>query len=195
MEGSGCFKYRVSKMKNPEVSVIVPVYKAEKYLARCMHGLLAQTLRNIEIILVDDGSPDNSGKMCDEYAAEDSRVRVYHKKNGGVATARQCGVEQAKGKYIIHADPDDWVDPTMVQCLYEQAEVENVDMVICDYYEEYSGKQTYISQRPTSMYVQDVMSDLLLQRLHGSLCNKLVRETCYKKTMYVFLMDKIWVRI
>ena len=95
---------------NPKVSVIVPIYKAESYLYKCIDSLLTQTLADIEILLIDDGSPDGSGMICDEYARKDSRVKVFHKSNGGVASARQCGLDHACGEYVIHADPDDWVE-------------------------------------------------------------------------------------
>ena len=118
----------------PKVSVIVPVYKAEKYLQRCVDSLLAQTFTDFELLLIDDGSPDRSGEICDEYAAADSRVRVFHKVNGGVSSARQCGMDNATGEYTIHADPDDWVEPIMLKELYVKAKEENADMVFCNYY-------------------------------------------------------------
>ena len=80
----------------PSISVIIPVYKAEKYLHRCIDSLLAQTFTDFEILLIDDGSPDRSGEICDEYAAKDSRIRVIHKENGGVSSARQCGIDNAQ---------------------------------------------------------------------------------------------------
>ena len=98
----------------PVISIIVAVYKAESCLRRCVDSLLAQTFQDYEILLVDDGSPDRSGEICDEYARKDNRVRVFHKENGGVASARQCGMNNARGEYVIHADPDDWVEPNML---------------------------------------------------------------------------------
>ncbi len=82
---------------NPKISVIVPVYKAEKYLHRCVDSILAQTFTDFEVLLIDDGSPDRSGDICDEYAKKDSRVRVFHKENGGVSSARQYGIDNAQG--------------------------------------------------------------------------------------------------
>ena len=105
---------------SPKISVIVPVYKAEAYLHRCVDSLLAQTFQDFEVLLVDDGSPDRSGEICDEYARKDSRVRVFHKENGGVSSARQYGMDHAQGEYTIHADPDDWVEPTMLEELYRK---------------------------------------------------------------------------
>ena len=114
----------------PVISIIVAVYKAESCLRRCVDSLLAQTFQDYEILLVDDGSPDRSGEICDEYARKDNRVRVFHKENGGVASARQCGMNNARGEYVIHADPDDWVEPNMLEELYGKAKEENADIVV-----------------------------------------------------------------
>lgn len=101
-----------------EVSVIVPVYKAEKYLRRCVDSILAQTFTDFELILVDDGSPDNCGTICDEYYAKDSRVTVIHKANGGVSSARNVGLDAASGKYIMFCDSDDFVSPDWCNTLF-----------------------------------------------------------------------------
>ncbi|WP_338367787.1 glycosyltransferase family 2 protein, partial [Enterococcus faecium] len=87
-----------------EISIIVPVYKVEKYLRKCVDSILAQTFTDFEVILVDDGSPDNSGKICDEYAEKDNRVRVIHKENGGLSSARNAGIDVARGKYLGFVD-------------------------------------------------------------------------------------------
>ena len=164
----------------PKVSIIVPVYKAEKYLHKCVDSLLAQTFRDFEILLIDDGSPDKSGNLCDEYAAKDSRVRVIHKKNGGVSSARQCGIDNALGEYTIHADPDDWVEPDMLEELYNKAIEDNADMVICDYFfnSKKYNETKYVKQKPSELACQTVIKELF-QQLHGSCCNKLVRRVCY----------------
>lgn len=163
----------------PLVSVIVPVYNVEKYISQCIESILAQTYPIFELILVDDGSPDNSGKICDEYAAQDCRVKVIHQPNGGVSVARQTGMDNATGEYFIHADPDDWVEPTMIEELVAKAIEEDADMVICDYISENNYGQEYNSMnlplRPTA---DDLLRRLLLQQLHGSCCNKLVRRAC-----------------
>ena len=99
-------------MENKEenlVSVIIPVYNVEKYLPKCLDSVINQTYKNLEIILVDDGSPDNSGKICDEYAEKDSRIKVIHKENGGVSSARNVGIKQAKGQYLLFVDSDDYI--------------------------------------------------------------------------------------
>lgn len=162
----------------PKVSVIVPIYKAEKYLRRCVDSILAQTFTDFEVLLIDDGSPDNSGEICDEYAAKDSRVRVFHKENGGVSSARNLGLENASGEYTIHTDPDDWVEPTMLAELYSKAKFEDADMVICDFYEE-NYKQKYIEQEPRSLENEKILKQVLDGSIHGALWNKLIRKNCY----------------
>ncbi len=104
--------------ENDIISVIVPIYKVEKYLAKCVDSILVQTYSNLEIFLVDDGSPDNCGKMCDEYAQKDHRIKVIHKKNGGLADARNVAVDVATGEWIIFVDSDDYVEPNYVENLY-----------------------------------------------------------------------------
>ena len=175
----------MDNLQTPKISVIVPVYKAEAYLHRCVDSLLSQTFQDFEILLVDDGSPDKSGEICDEFAKMDTRVRVFHKENGGVSSARQCGMDHARGEYTIHADPDDWVDPTMLEELYRKAKEEDADMVICDFYEERKNKTLYIRQQPSSLDHETVLCELF-QQLHGSCCNKLVKRACYSKFIIKF---------
>lgn len=168
-------------MKQVLVSVIVPVYKAEVYLHRCVDSLLSQTMKDFEILLIDDGSPDKSGVICDEYASKDDRIRVFHKENGGVASARQLGIENVKGEYTIHADPDDWVEPTMLEELYSKAKKENADMVICDYYEDVCGRIEIKKLNLSNLDPHFLLKKLLQQELHGSTCNKLIRSSCYNR--------------
>ena len=165
----------------PKVSIIVPVYKAEKYLHRCIDSILSQSFTDWELILVDDGSPDSSGAICDEYAQKDARIQVIHKVNGGVSNARQSGMDIAKGEYVIHADPDDWVETNMLEELYGKAKEEDADMVICDFIYEYAAGPKYHRQNIESLDSRSVLKQLLLQQLHGSCCNKLVKRVCYNK--------------
>ena len=102
----------------PLLSVIIPVYKVEKYLRQCVDSVINQTYKNLEIILVDDGSPDNCGKICDEYAEKDKRVKVIHQLNKGLSGARNTGTEQASGEYIAFVDSDDWLDVHMYEDLF-----------------------------------------------------------------------------
>lgn len=115
------------------ISIIVPVYKAEKYLSRCMQSLLNQTMSDIEIILVDDGSPDNCPALCDAFASQDMRVKVVHKRNGGLSSARNAGMEAASGIYIGFVDSDDDVEPDMYEKMLQKAEQYKVDFVMADY--------------------------------------------------------------
>lgn len=115
----------------PKVSVIVPVYNTEKYLRECVDSLLKQTLTDIEIILIDDGSPDNSAYICDEYAKLDSRVKVIHKENGGLSSARNVALDICQGEYIGFVDSDDFVEPTMFEELYNSAINNDSDISIC----------------------------------------------------------------
>lgn len=113
----------------PKISVIVPVYNTEKYLHRCIDSILAQTFTDFELFLIDDGSKDGSGKICDEYAAKDSRVRVFHKENGGVSSARNSGLDNACGEWIAFVDSDDWIDNDYLSVLLEG---EKSDLCICN---------------------------------------------------------------
>lgn len=165
-------------MNKPLISIIVPIYNVEQYLHRSIDSILAQTFTGWELLLIDDGSPDRSGEICDEYAKKDNRVRVIHKENGGVSSARQKGQDEACGEYTIHVDPDDWVEPMMLEELYRKAKDDNADMVICDYYMNEGSHQFYIKQGPTELDNNVVLYELF-QQLHGSCCNKLVRRACY----------------
>ena len=120
------------------VSIIVPVYKSKDTLKRCVESLLAQTVEDTEMILVDDGSPDGSGELCDKLAEEDSRIRVIHKENGGVSSARNVGIEAAKGDYLLFADSDDYVEQDMVEKLLSG--IGNDDIAICGFHHHYQGR-------------------------------------------------------
>lgn len=114
----------------PLISIIVPIYKVEPYLRKCIDSILNQTHKNLEVILVDDGSPDNCGTICDEYAAQDNRVRVIHKANGGLSSARNAGLDVMTGAYVGFVDSDDWIEPNMYQKLLELMEQYDAQMAI-----------------------------------------------------------------
>ncbi len=115
-----------------EISIIVPVYNVESYLKRCMESILAQSFQNFEVVLVDDGSTDTSGMICDEYAERNANVRVVHKANGGVAAARNTGIEESRGTYITFIDSDDYVERHYLEVLYRSIRNQNADLAICD---------------------------------------------------------------
>ena len=116
-------------MIQPKVSVIIPCYKVEKYLDRCVESVINQTLKDLEIILVDDESPDHVPEICDEWALKDARIKVIHKKNGGLGMACNSGIEVATGKYVAFLDSDDWIDANMYQTMYDTAEKHQAQMV------------------------------------------------------------------
>lgn len=115
----------------PKLSIIVPVYKVEKYLAKCIESILSQTFKDFELILVDDGSPDHCGFICDEYAKKDPRIKVLHQKNKGVSAARNAALNIAKGTYLGFVDADDWIDQDMFQVMLHTALTKEADVVIC----------------------------------------------------------------
>jgi glycosyltransferase involved in cell wall biosynthesis len=125
---------------NPKVSVVVPIYGVEKYLRQCVDSILSQTLKEIEVILVDDGSPDGCPAIVDEYAAKDSRVVAVHQENGGYGRAVNHGIELAKGEYIGIVESDDWIEPEMYEKLYEKAKLTGVDLVKSQFYIYNSAK-------------------------------------------------------
>lgn len=114
-----------------KISVIVPVYRVEEYLPKCVESIINQTYKNLEIILVDDGSPDRCGQMCDEYAKEDDRIRVVHKQNGGLSSARNAGLDVATGEYIGFVDSDDYIAPEMYETLYKQIKADGTCLAAC----------------------------------------------------------------
>ena len=115
------------------ISAIVPAYNVEKYLERCVNSILIQTYENFEIILVDDGSKDQSVEICDKFAQEDNRIKVIHKENGGLSSARNAGMKIAEGKYIVFIDSDDDIEPNMFELMLQAAEENKADFVMTDY--------------------------------------------------------------
>ena len=132
------------------ISIVVPVYNTEKYLKRCVDSILAQTYTDLEIILVDDGSKDSSGAICDEYAKQDQRIQVVHKKNGGVSSARNLGLDLAQGEYIAFVDSDDYLDPNMYEEMYKVALEYNCEVVLTDCIKEYMNE--------SQLYTHDIRS-------------------------------------
>lgn len=129
-------------MFTQRISIIVPVYKVEKYLQQCIESVLAQSYKNFELLLVDDGSPDSSGIICDEYAAKDVRIKVFHKENGGVSSARNTGLQNMTGDWICFLDSDDWWEPTFLQNFIELIEDGTCDIAMQGYIEENEIKKS-----------------------------------------------------
>ncbi|MDO4515386.1 MAG: glycosyltransferase family 2 protein [Lachnospiraceae bacterium] len=147
----------------PLVSIIIPVYQAEEYLKQCVQSVLCQTYPNLEIILVDDGSPDNSPVLCNALAAQDNRINVIHKANEGAAFARKAGLDVALGQYVLFLDGDDWLDTDAVSMCVEIAQRDQSDCVLFGYIREYPGKSI-----PNPLFVQDFSYDRKLseEKIH-----------------------------
>lgn len=180
----------------PKVSIVIPIYNAGKYLEQCISSVLSQTLDDIEIICVDDGSTDNSGEILDVYAQKDNRIKVIHKENGGSVSARNVGVDIARGKYIGFVDSDDWIEPEMYEQLYALAEIYNVDLVTSGYYLEGNYTTIHIDKVKQGLYIGKEYEELLKHVIYklddketgirGSLCCKL-----FIKDKYIALKNKM----
>lgn len=176
--------------KRIKVSVVVPVYKVEKLLLeRCIESLSKQTLEEIEILLVDDGSPDNSGKICDEYALHSTKIKAIHKENGGVSSARNCGIENASGEYIGFVDADDYVKPDFFEILYNTAAENNTDMVCSGYIELKDNMETEcIFSDDNSVCLMNpaeaVEEFLLFRKIDFRVWNKIFRAETAKRIRF-----------
>lgn len=188
-----------------KISVIIPVYNVEKYLPQCVDSVLSQSYQNLEIILVDDGSSDQSGQICDQYGEKDPRVRVIHKTNGGLSDARNAGIQQAAGEYLLFLDSDDfWSDHEAIQRLVLRAQCTQPDVINFSYikFEEDTGiKVPYISSTeamPDSLSSKaEQLSYLTNHALYiASACNKMIRRSLFSKGLLfakgVFSEDIEW---
>lgn len=192
-------------MKNPEISIIMPVYNSEKYLGKCIDSVLSQSFSNFELLLIDDGSTDRSPKVCEEYAKKDSRIRVNHKENGGVSSARNMGLSDVRGGYLCFFDSDDTLEQNALQLMYETISNGNYDLVIAGYnrYDEDGTKIFGMSRKE----VETLSIDSALQEMYhpkdeeyqGYLWNKMFRSDIVKKAglkfneRIVFNEDRLFI--
>jgi len=165
--------------KSSLVSIIVPVYNVAPYLRRSLDSIANQTYPNWECLLIDDGSIDESGTICDEYVASDSRFKVFHFENRKVAMARQSGIEKARGEYSIHVDADDWIESNMLKDMLYEMKKTSADMLITDYYISQNGNIKKECQRPSSLNSESIMHDIIVGNIKGFLCNKMIRNALY----------------
>ena len=169
------------------ISVIIPIYRVEKYLNKCVDSVLNQTHRNIQVILVDDGSPDNCPAICDEYAKKDRRVKVIHKKNGGLSDARNCGLQYAIGEYISFVDSDDYLDVRMLEILYNMVKEENCDLAIVGFktfYENNQAEPRY-SKKTVILSKEQAVLELFKQNSFGNYAwNKLYKASLFKNIKF-----------
>ncbi len=169
-------------MSTPLISVIVPVYKVEPYLRKCLDSIVRQAYTNLQIILVDDGSPDGCGAICDEYAASDPRMTVIHKENGGVSSARNAGLAAAKGEWIGWVDPDDWIESDMFAYLLSNALAENAEIAVCSRYEEYRERSVFRGWEKTAViHTEEALRQLLEDRcMQNYVWDKLFRQQLFE---------------
>lgn len=164
------------------ITVIINMYKGQATVSRMIDCVLNQTFTDFELILVDDGSPDRCGEIAEEYARKDSRVRVLHKPNGGLADSRNHALDIAQGEYTIQFDQDDWLELNCLEEMFAAAKNADADMLICDIYRNDQYCQKYVKQKPTALDHWSVLEDLITGRIFGYCWNKMIRLDAYKKT-------------
>lgn len=180
----------MEKTNLPLVSVIVPVYNVEKYLNKCIDSILCQSYENIELILVDDGSPDACGNICDNYQKKDSRVIVIHKENGGLSSARNKGIEIAKGDFISFVDSDDYINPDMIRIMFEAIMRYEADIAFCNYiHVDENGNQVGISElrikEPEVLCSETLLENISRGWTFGAIAwNKLYKRDIFKSIRY-----------
>ena len=157
-------KQNIETMEQPLITVAVTVYNIKDYLKRSIESVCNQTYKNLEILLVDDGSTDGSELVCDEYAARDSRIRVIHKKNGGPSEARNIAIEQAKGEYVAFVDGDDWIEKDMYANMYLALQKGNADLAVCAY------------KQVSASHIQDSSDDTILYFDKGEALESFIKE-------------------
>lgn len=170
-------------MKEVEISVIVPIHNIEPYLPKCIDSILAQSFTNFELILVDNGSPDNCPEICDKYAAIDNRIKVIHKVNHGLLSARKAGLEKAQAKYVAYVDGDDWVDIFYLDTLYKMAIANDSDLVVTGHYREFDGKMETIRPVITGNFdAAEIASTILPNAIYnGRFCEHNISTYVWNK--------------
>lgn len=173
----------------PLISIIIPIYNVEKYLSRCLDSVLAQTYKNLEILLIDDGSTDSSAIICDEYARKDVRIKVFHKSNGGVSSARNLGLDKARGEYIGFIDADDEIHPDMYQMLFTQLQQTKADIAACQVEYIKEGVTPTFSVMNRKQFVFESPEDMCIclgggYYLGGITCNKLFSKNVIKEIRF-----------
>jgi glycosyltransferase involved in cell wall biosynthesis len=167
----------------PRLSIIIPVYNVENYLSKCVDSILAQTFIDFECILIDDGSTDNSGKLCDQYAKKDDRIIVIHQKNSGPSSARNAGLDNARGEWIGFVDSDDWCDINMFSQLYENSIKNNADVSVCGWKRiNQSNIKTYIQEKDYIYDCQEAVNAMFSNKyFSGYIWNKLIKARFFSE--------------
>ncbi len=169
------------------ISIIIPVYKVEKYIRRCIDSVINQTYSNLEIILIDDGSPDKCPLICDEYAKKDARIRVIHKENGGISSARNVGINIAKGRYIGFVDSDDYINENMYQQLHKDITENKVDISICSFQKITESEAKNVGRENNNIKIynkKEALKALLTNELTSHPWNKLYKKELFDNIRY-----------
>lgn len=172
--------------KDKLISIIVPIYKVEKYLKKCIESILKQTYKNIEIILVDDGSPDNCGKICDDYKQMDKRIKVIHKNNGGLSEARNYGIRESRGDYLLFVDSDDFIAENICEILINNINKYSADMAICNFYYVFENKKAIKNEMSSKKDVQVLEKENIIREyfLNYSVDLNVAWNKLYKKDIF-----------
>lgn len=171
-----------------EISVIIPVYNTEKYLEKCINSVLKQSFQQFEIILVEDGTKDNAAKICDLYVQKDSRVRVIHQENCGLALSRRNGVRIARGKYVIFLDSDDWIDEEMLNALYQSIEEKKADMVCSQFKRVFSDG----TEKKVTFKFSDIVCDELDSMVYHMHVTRYINTAAWAKLIKRELINKVF---
>ena len=180
-------------MNEVSISVIVPIYKIEAYLSKCIDSILAQSFTDFELILVDNGSPDNCPLICDEYAKKDDRIKVIHKEHGQLLSGRKEGLRNAKGKYIAYIDGDDWVDKFYLDILFKLAEVNNSDLVVSGHFRELDGKIETVKPAYTGVFDENEIKNSILPKAmyNGAFCEHEISTYVWSKLFKRELLNEV----
>lgn len=177
----------------PIVSVIVPVYNAEKYIERCVDSIMGQTFKDIELLLIDDGSIDKSGILCDDIALKDKRIKVIHQENGGVSVARNRGIECSKGEWLIFVDADDWIEISMIERMLAMVEDQKGDIGICSFYFEYKDNTKLCTIPNKQTTIKELLKEAMqlegIDEILCSPCNKIYKKDIIEKNQIRFESD------
>lgn len=176
----------------PLISLIIPVYNSSNYLGRCLQSVLSQSLTEFEVILINDGSTDNSGEICKKYSLQDNRIKYYNRRNEGVSATRQFGIEHSSGIYSIQIDSDDWIDENYLKDLYETAIKTKADLVYAPFVKEFLHKSQIISMYKTNN-VKDFIKGIFTAQVWGGVWNKLLKMEIITKHQIKFPSNiKMW---
>lgn len=166
------------------ISIIVPVYNVEPYLRKCLDSILDQTYRDLEILIIDDGSTDGSGAICDEYAGKDDRIKVFHTENKGLSAARNLGLDNATGDWIGFIDSDDWIEPDMYEVLIKRAEETGADVVECGFIKDYQLSSEEVSAILRIASGADTLEALIIGEIQGTVWNKIWKKNLFNTNRF-----------